>query len=912
MARRRGRFARGTSGSQNLTTLIYSILKEQQATKKTAILNAFDANMGSRSYTATFGGETVTRAVVEAYYADLMNAYPEGSVERDNLRAELIDFHNKAINKEINAYSQAYKEGTNAFGQKIELNEYLSYLRDAKSATTNEDDQNKYNLEEFLVTFNDVHDDLKAKSAGAGSLASFYKRELTRAEEMGITKDSDSYRTVEQYLASAAKASAAEGRQQAAQDAADTVSGRMLTAGTAIVASLQAAVAAGRINAQDMVAIIGDGSGNGIVARFSNLDLSTKQRILLEGERSGVQMNGEAFTAETFISHIDDTRTFLKTLIASGSVDGTSKATYRSMLGAFDAEISGPVGLMTDLEAATDSALDLVIDNEKGLGNPMINVEAYKNHSSVIAGSGASAVAGQAMLDILNGKIPNPEDFGGRTELWELTEEEQGRLAETYTGNAYIATGGMQDPATFITMVIDDYTDAHNVTTGAAFVTAGIDENGSASVSITDEPATGGTPFVYSVKLSNGTVVPVVGRQKLQQVLGSDGSQFGQVIFDIDKYGRPQKSFITMDGYKMDYDAFVRWTDTNGVGLATDSNGNVQANTGNIDSQGSQIFMGTFIKNDPSFGVYVSDEPWNRVAYGSEPSAALKILGSRVGDDLLPGQSKMFKIGSDGNITVTDPEAVYKRYNMTASDFEAVINANDPGSSYNSAKTAIQDRLFRISERESLVVKPGEKDPVLIGLEAASEQEGKRLRAQNAARLLAERQAAGLEGFDAITAFQALLGIGAGQGPVELARNSYDENRRRLNAERIMQEQAALGNTELDPITAIQILLGIGADKGGPRVTAPTAPVVPTVPTVPTEPKEFNTSYVDPVSNFFLRNINIFNPEATKISGPASIDQTKIGKAPVISSADFRSGVKITPTSVIPIRTNLNEKPRAL
>ena len=77
MARRRGRFARGTSGSQNLTTLIYSILREQQSTKKTAILNAFQANMNSRSYTATFAGQPVDREAVESYYIDLMNAYPE-------------------------------------------------------------------------------------------------------------------------------------------------------------------------------------------------------------------------------------------------------------------------------------------------------------------------------------------------------------------------------------------------------------------------------------------------------------------------------------------------------------------------------------------------------------------------------------------------------------------------------------------------------------------------------------------------------------------------------------------------------------------------------------------------------------------------------------------------------------------
>lgn len=903
MARRRGRFARGTSGSQNLTTLIYSILRDQQSTKKSAILNAFQSNMNGRSYSATFGGEPVTREVVEAYYAELMSAYPEGSVERDNLRAELIDFHNKAINAEINAYSEAYKEGGNAFGTKIELTQYLAFLRDAKASTTNEDDKNKYNLEEFLVTFNDVHDDMKADGASASSLATFYRRELARAVDMGITKDSDSYRTIEQYLSSAAKASAAAGRQAAAQAAADSVAERMSVAGNAIASALRAAVNSGKITAQDAVAIIGDGTGNGLVARFANLDLSLKQRILLEGEKAGVQINGDAFTAETFVSYIDDTRTFLKTLIASGNVDASSKSTYRSLLGAFDAEISGPVGLMTDLEAATNSALDLVIDNENGLGNPVINTAAYKNHAAVIAGSGASAVAGQAMIDILNGMVPNPEEFGGKTELWQLTPAEQNRLVESYTGNAYIATGGMQDPAAFIQMVVSDYSNTHAVTTGEKFVTTGIDEDGNASVSITDEPAAGGTAFIYSVKLSDGTVVPVVGRQTTQAVLATDGSQMGQVVFDVDSNGQVNKSFITMDGFKMDYDDYQRWIDTKGIRSATDANGNIQVNINGQDPQMTQFFMGTTIKQDPAFGGSVSATPWNGITEGQGADAARSILGKRIADNMVSGGPSSITLDTaTGKLTVADPEAALRDYGINATDLEAVINANTQGSDYNGIKTAIGDALFRVSERTSSVVKPGATDPAYAGIQAASDLEGERRRAQNAARLLAERQAAGQEGFDFFTAAQALLGIGAGKGPRELQKEQYDEARRKANAERIMAEQAALGNTEIDPFTAIQILLGIGADKGGPVSLPPVAPETTKVSPSP--------SYVDPVASFFLRNAEFSKPSETKISGPASLETTKIGSAPAISTIDFRSTVKTTPTPVGPRNTVPGGRPR--
>jgi hypothetical protein len=846
--------------------------------------------MNSRAYNATFAGQPVDRAAVEAYYMDLMNAYPEGSIERDNLRAELIDFHNKAINAEINAYAAAYKEGGYAFGTKVELTQYLAFLRDAKAASTSEDDKSKYNLEEFLVTFNDIHDDMKASSAGAGALASFYRRELSRAVEMGITKDSDSYRTIENYLASAAKASAEDGRRQAAQDAADAVGSRMTTAATAIAASLRAAVSAGRITAQDMVAIIGDGTGNGIVSRFASIDLSIKQRVLSEGERAGVQLDGQMFNAETFVSYVDDTRTFLKSLIGSGNVDATSKSAYRALLGAFDAEVSGPVGLMTDLAAADDSALDMIIDNERGLGNPVINVEAYKNHAATIGGSGASAVAGQAMLMILNGQIPDPSKFGGRTELWQLNPAEQERLAESYTGNAYIASGGLQDPKEFILTVMQDYTASHSVSTGAGFVTATIDAAGNPAVVVTDQPSVGGTPFVYSVKMSNGTVVPVVGRQKSQVVLASDGSPLGKVIFDIDSNGLAKKSFITFDGYKMDMDAFERWTGGNDIRLAVDADGNIQANINASDPQMSQYFMGTYIKNDASFGGYVSKDVWNGVSYGTNPGAALKILGSKIGDDLLPGSSSILAIGADGNITVTDPEAAFKRYGIYAEDLEAVVNANDPGSDYNAAKTAIQDRLFRISERNSNYVAPGEKDPAIIGMEAAAANQAKRLREENAARLLREREATGNTGFDPITAIQALLGIGAERGSAEIALEKMRADAARKEAERRAIEVEDYGNRG-DETSADQALIDLGWDSGTSGSTLPT------------------TINKDPVASFFLRNMEITNPEVTRVSGPASLDTTKIGSAPVISTIDFRPSVKTTPTPVGPIRTRLGVDP---
>jgi hypothetical protein len=857
--------------------LVYSILKDQQSTKKNAILNAFQANMNGRAYTATFAGQPVDRAAVESYYNDLMNAYPEGSIERDNLRAELIDFHNKAINAEINAYAEAYKEGGNAFGTKIELTQYLGFLRDARANTTSEDDKNKYNLEEFLVTFNDVHDDMKAKGSNAGALAAFYKRELARAEDMGITKDSDSYRTIQQYLATAAKTSLAEGRQQAAQNAADAVSARMTTAGTSIAASLAAAVASGRITAQDRVAIIGDGTGNGIVSRFANLDLSTKQRIFAEGEKAGVQMNGETFTAEVFVDYVGQTRSILQTLIASGNVDAASKSVYRGLLGSFDAEVSGPVGLMTDLAKADNSALDLIIDNEHGLGNPVVNVEAYKNHSANISGSGASAIAGQAMLDIMNGKVPDPSNFGGKTELWQLTPVEQSRLVESYTGNAYIATGGLQDPKEFISTVIADYTDAHNVATGASFVTSVIDESGNAAVQITDQPATGGTPFIYSTKLSDGRVVPVVGRQQTQAVLGTDGSQLGKVIFDVDANGQVKKSFVTMDGYKMDYDTFERWIDTKGIRSAVDGNGQIQVNVDGTDPQMTQYFNSSTIRQDPAYGSSVDKNAWNGVAEGQNADAARRIIGKSIADQMVTGTPGSITLDvASGKLIVADPEAALRDYGINAQDLETVMNANTPGSDYNGIKTAIGDALFRKSERTDQFnpapLKDGQKDPTLIGVETAASLEAKRRREENAARMTTTN-ADGTKSIDFISSIAALLGIGAGKGPRELQLEQMRAEAARKEAERRAAE--------------------VEAQQIRPTIDNPSGAT----------PTPYSTVNKDPVASYFLRHTEFVNP-ALGNAAPATFATTKLGSAPALTTTtmspsliDFRVGERSATTS---------------
>jgi hypothetical protein len=485
------------------------------------------------------------------------------------------------------------------------------------------------------------------------------------------------------------------------------------------------------------------------------------------------------------------------------------------------------------------------------------------------------------MIDILNGKVPDPAAFGGKTELWQLTPVEKGRLVETYTGNAYIATGGMQDPAAFIDMVVNDYSDTHAVQVGDKFVTSTIDEDGNASVAITDEPASGGTPFVYSVKMSNGTVVPVVGRQTTQDVLAVDGSYLGKVVFDVDSNGQVNKSFITKDNFKMDYDTFQRWLDTKGVKLASDANGNVQANI-NPEPMLVQLFTGSEIRKDPVYGGAVSATEWNGVAEGQGADAARRILGKRIADNIVSGAPGSITVDqATGNLIVADPEAALRDYGINSQDLETVINANTPGSDYNGVKTAIGDALFRVSERTERfnppALKDGEKSPDMIGMETAAQLEAKRRREENAARLLAERKAAGQTGFDPITALQALFGIGAGKGPRELELERMRAEAARAEAERraneVRDNSIRPGDTPVEPED-------IGYDPGTKPSGLP------------------STVSKDPVASFFLRNVNIINPEAPRFSLPSGAGATKISSAPVVSTVDFSATTQPKSTTV--------------
>jgi len=759
--RRRARFRRATSGTQNLTSLIYNILKEQIAAKKAAIMAAFNANMATKTYDSTYGGQPVDRQAVEAFYAEMIGTYPPGTTERDRLTAELAEFRNDAVKAEMNAYADAYENGTRAFGEQIDLNGYLSFLREAKSVTTNESDKIMFIKEEFLVTFNDVNMDLKAKGASSAKFARFYERELARAVEMGLTKDMTAYRTIQGYLAAARKQANAEGRTQLLQDAVDFVSKNVGKIGSALSQAMGAAVQKGVLDQATYLSMGTDGMT--LTSNFLKLDLAMQARILKAGQDAGIQLNGEVLSSNAMVDALDDVRERVKTLATSKGVDSGTKDRMTSLLDEIDQQITGPMGLMNDVEKADRASLDLVIDNEKMFGNPVANTEAYARHADRIDALSSGDLMGQALKDILRGKVPGGGDGfldasgNKKTELWQLNDAEVSRLIDTYTGTAFVWTNGSIDPKQLISSAAADYKAKHAVETGSGFLVLTRNDQGTPEIQVSNTPVTGGIPTLSSNTLSDKSVASVSAPQVKEPVLNSAGTVIGYKFFEIDVNGNPVDKFMTTDNFVMDMDRYELYLNDISTPISTDGNGQIV-----VGSEDPFVGDSSRIRSDPVYGSDLSEKPFSGIAKGPGYRAALVDVSKSVASTLIgTGNGSVFSVDpATGYVRVIDSDRAREIIGYDKRTIELLLNTPDEeykGSEAvaTAAQQIVGTAMFRYQEgienRASAGSVPDQAK--LFALRAAGSQA-----AAKAEEALRKRER------DAISARSPFFGPGAGSG----------------------------------------------------------------------------------------------------------------------------------------------------
>ena len=671
--RRRARFRRATSGTQNLTLLIYNILKEQQAAQKSALLSAFEANMASASYDSSYGGQPVDRSAVEAWYAQAIAAYPEGTTERDRLSAELAEFRTRAIDKEMEIYGRAYQDGTYAFGEKVTFESYMGFLRDARNTTDDPELKQKYLTEEFIVNFNDINDDMQARGASSSALLRFYRRQLEVAKEQGI--GNENVRKIERYIRQAATQAAADSKREAQERAGKILSKRTGEVASAISGAITAAASAGAISGQaayELKAL----TPMQLVNSFLKMDPSTKASILRAGTLAGVELNGENISGQGIFDYVNDTRDELKVYANADWVDIDTRTYLRGILSEFDKTILAGTDLLTKTESAADSGDTARFNSAKGLGNPMVNVESFKVHAQTLDDPSLSDAVGRGSVDLLNGMVPNPDQFNGKEYLHELTPIEIEELATTFAGELFI-DGNRQD---VIREIAASYSGVNKLQTGGSYLELVIDPNsGQPVVQVTDELRPGRKVYLYSTKLDGGGRVTSPVQQVPARLVDGNKATVGEIVLEIDSQGTINRSVITPDGYKIDFDDYELFLDAQGINPQQDADGNfVFANT-------SGIYDGEAMRSDPRFTDIVPQQKWNGVLLGADSEAAEEDIRNRITSMAYPGADGNAAISFDADdqgrvvASVNDPAAVASRLGLTESDINQIMIATPKG-----------------------------------------------------------------------------------------------------------------------------------------------------------------------------------------------------------------------------------------
>lgn len=100
---RRGRFTSPNSGGQNLTSLIFNLLRQQKLDEEQAILTAFKNG-------TPYNGAVLTEADVQSFYDNWasVSGYGVGSTELQNILNKQGEFTNYAIKKQYNSLIAAF------------------------------------------------------------------------------------------------------------------------------------------------------------------------------------------------------------------------------------------------------------------------------------------------------------------------------------------------------------------------------------------------------------------------------------------------------------------------------------------------------------------------------------------------------------------------------------------------------------------------------------------------------------------------------------------------------------------------------------------------------------------------------------------------------------------------------------
>ena len=242
---RQGKFGRSGT-TQNLSMLVYQILKEQMSSEMQNILTAYQTNMKAGQYNAQFNGQNVDGQYVLNYYQSMLAGFPAGSTEYETLRSQLAAFEQQYKTDVQNLVIDSMNNGTkvdfgllgSGFPNRGVDEVTLSDVREWSASTVAELTANgditqadKIQGAVFVAGFN-VDRDGKETALNNGDIthASYGKwlgGQLQAALNSGLTKDSEAYRSILKIQSQINKVAKEEDEKKAGEDFEKALTGAM-------------------------------------------------------------------------------------------------------------------------------------------------------------------------------------------------------------------------------------------------------------------------------------------------------------------------------------------------------------------------------------------------------------------------------------------------------------------------------------------------------------------------------------------------------------------------------------------------------------------------------------------------------------------------------------------------------------
>ena len=212
---RQGRFGRSTAGSQNLSSLIYSLLREERNDQEDTMIRSYRNNMRGGVSTNTFSsGGTTTSATANSVYQWYLDQANLARQSGDNLgynsltqRAE--EFRIAALGDQETLLSNSFQNGTSIdfslFGGTgsgtLTLPQFETLMTNlANNPSLTDTDRSRIRLTLFTASLNSTAGQLGREydegTKTANDLVAFYDKELERARAAGITTDSQLYQNL--------------------------------------------------------------------------------------------------------------------------------------------------------------------------------------------------------------------------------------------------------------------------------------------------------------------------------------------------------------------------------------------------------------------------------------------------------------------------------------------------------------------------------------------------------------------------------------------------------------------------------------------------------------------------------------------------------------------------------------------